>query len=105
MRHPNVPESLEGWWILHRMFAFDRLAWDALPESERTKIVQEATAALTPFQQSKDSDVGLAQILGHKADLMLTHYSRNYDGLAHAQIVFDKTRLSEYLTPATSYVS
>ena len=30
MRDPNVPESLEGWWILHRMFAFDRRAWDAL---------------------------------------------------------------------------
>ena len=26
MCDPNVPESLEGWWILHRMFAFDRRA-------------------------------------------------------------------------------
>lgn len=105
MRNPNVPESLDGWWILHRMFAFDRLGWDALPDSERAAIVQEATAALQTFKESKDADVGLAQLLGHKADFMLTHYSRDYEGLAAAELAFDKTRLSEYLTPATSYVS
>ena len=105
MRHPNVPESLEGWWILHRMFAFDRLAWDVLPQAERAKISEEATRALSLLKENKDSDVGLAQIVGHKADLMLTHYSRDYDGLAHAQTTIDKTRLAEFLTPASSYVS
>lgn len=105
MRHPNVPESLDGWWILHRMFAFDRLAWDALEPTERNAISQEAVRALESLKDSKTKDAGVAMLLGHKADLMLTHYSRDYDGLAHAQIVFDKTRLAEYLTPATSYVS
>jgi peroxiredoxin len=105
MRHPNVPESLEGWWILHRMFNFERLAWDALDESERSSLVEEATKALKPLKEGKDTDVGLAQLLGHKADLQLTHYSRNYEGLVHAQTVFDKTGLSEFLIPSTSYVS
>ncbi len=105
MRHPDVPESLEGWWILHRMFAFDRLMWDTLQPDERKEIVHEATTALEVLKASEDSDVGLAQMVGHKADLMFTHYSRNYEGLAHAQTVVDKLRLSEFLTPATSYVS
>lgn len=105
MRNPNVPESLEGWWILHRMFAFDRLAWDATQQQERNEITKQALLALSPLKSSEEGDVGLAQLLGHKADLMLTHYSRNYDGLARAQTVFDKTRLSEFLTPADSYVS
>lgn len=105
MRHPNVPESLEGWWILHRMFVVDRIAWDRLPENERTEIVREAVAALEPFKKADDTDVGLAQLLGHKADFMLTHYSKKFDGLAHAQLVIDKLRLAEYLKPTTSYVS
>lgn len=105
MRDQNVPESLEGWWILHRMFAFDRLGWDALGESDRRRIVEDATNALSPLKEGKDTDVGLAQVLGHKADLMLTHYSKNYEGLAHAQTLFDKTKLAEFLTPASSYVS
>jgi chlorite dismutase len=105
MRHPNVPESLEGWWILHRMFAFERLAWDALPQSERGALVEEATLALSQLKNAKESDVGLAQLVGHKADLMLTHYSKDYDGLAHAQTVIDKTRLAEFLMLTASYVS
>lgn len=105
MRHPDVPESLEGWWILHRMFAFDRLAWDRLPESERKEIAREATAALKLLKETEDADVGLAQLLGHKGELMLTHYSKPYDGLAHAQIAVDKLRLRQFLTPLSSYVS
>jgi chlorite dismutase len=105
MRDPNVPESLEGWWILHRMFAFDRLHWDDLPDIERKEIAEKAIQALRPFKEGKDSDVGLAQIVSHKADLMLTHYSRDYDGLAQAQMTFDKTALAEFLTPALSYTS
>lgn len=105
MRHPNVPESLEGWWILHRLFSFDRLSWDRLPEHERTSIVKEAVTALDVFKGKQDTDLGLAQILGHKADLMLTHYSKDYEGLAHVQTVVDKLRLSEYLVASSSYVS
>lgn len=105
MRHPDVPESLEGWWILHRMFAFDRLAWDALPQNQRTEIVRQANTALQALKEGDDTDVGFAQMIGHKADLMFTHYSKKYEGLAHAQTVVDKLRLSEFITPATSYVS
>ncbi len=46
MRHPEVPESLDSWWILHRMFAFDRLGWDLLPKEDRQEIVREAEKAL-----------------------------------------------------------
>ncbi|MDZ4836613.1 MAG: hydrogen peroxide-dependent heme synthase [Candidatus Melainabacteria bacterium] len=105
MRHPNVPESLDSWWILHQMFAFDRLTWDQLPQTQRTELIREAQTALEALKTSDDTDVGLAQMVGHRADLMITHYSKNYDGLAHAQTVIDKLRLTEYLASSTSYVS
>lgn len=105
MRHPDVPESLDSWWILHRMFAVDRLAWDELPQEQRTEIVREASAAFSKLKGSDETDVGFAQMVGHKADFMLTHYSKNYEGLAHAQMIVDKLKISEYLTPGTSYVS
>lgn len=105
MRHPDVPESLEGWWILHRMFHVDRQAWEKVPQSERNSTVREAIASLETFKKGEDSDISLAQLLGHKADLMLTHYSRNYEGLALAQTVFDRLQLSAFLTSVNSYVS
>lgn len=105
MRNPNVPESLEGWWILHRMFAFDRLAWDETPTQERNDIATQATKALHSLKDSGETDVSLTQLVGHKADLMLTHYSKTYEGLAQAQMVVDKEALGQFLVPMTSYVS
>ncbi len=105
MRHPDVPESLDSWWILHRMFSVDRLAWDRLTQEEHSSIIEEANNAFESLKNSADTDIGFAQMLGHRADLMLTHYSKTYEGLALAQTLVDKLELSEFLTPATSYVS
>lgn len=105
MRNPAVPESLDSWWILHRMFAFDRLAWDKLQQDERSGIIKEAQVAFEELKNGSETDLGLAQMLGHKSDLMLTHYSKNYEGLAQAQMIIDKLHLSEFLIATTSYVS
>ncbi|PZR57456.1 MAG: heme-dependent peroxidase [Candidatus Meridianibacter frigidus] len=105
MRHPNVPESLEGWWILHRMFAFERSAFSALSRKKRGRSVQDAQQLLAQLAGSDDGDVGLAQLVGHKADLMLTHYARTFDGLAQAQSAVDHLELANFLEPRDSFVS
>ena len=105
MRHPAVPESLDSWNILHRMFRFDRRAFDAVSAERRAAIATEAVASLAPLATSPDGDVGLAQLLGHKADLMVTHYAKTFDELGTAQIAFDKLAIRDYLEPTTSYVS
>lgn len=105
MRNPVVPESLESWWILHRMFEFDRVSFDALAEDQRAEIAKEAQKALSTLKENSDTDLGLAQLVGHKGDLMLTHYSKNFDGMAHAEAVFDKLQIREFLEPTVSYVS
>ena len=55
MRHPNVPESLEGWWILHRLFSFDRLILGS-PASEADRendhYQRSRFAAMAEFQKS-----------------------------------------------------
>jgi chlorite dismutase len=104
MRHPDVPESLEGWWILHRMFGFDRRRWALIPDDEQERIAQEAGDALAQLKNG-EGDLGLAQLVGHKADLMLTHYAKTYDGLAEAQTAIDRLELLDYLQPRDSYVS
>ena len=105
MRHPNVPESLDGWSILHRMFGFHRRRWDALDASNRTRIAAEALELIQPWHVDPETDLAVAQLLGHKADLMLTHYARSFDVLGDMQIAFDKLALRDYLEPAASYVS
>ncbi|MFN2449291.1 MAG: hydrogen peroxide-dependent heme synthase [Candidatus Baltobacteraceae bacterium] len=105
MRHPDVNETIEGWWILHRMFAFDRRRWSREPREAQARILHEALAVLQSLKGSEDADVGLVQMLGHKGDLMFTHYARRYDGLAQAQIQLDACELVDFLEPRDSYTS
>jgi chlorite dismutase len=105
MRNPDVPESLDGWHILHRMFRFDRRRFDALSSGRRKALARESIELLELWASAVDGDVALAQMLGHKADLMLTHYAKDFDTLAVAQARFDKSPIAEFLTPTTSYVS
>lgn len=104
MRHPDVNETIEGWWILHRMFAFDRRRWMRLPAERQEHIAREAADALASLK-TEEGDVAAAQMIGHKADLMLTHYARTFEALAQAQALFDGCELAEYLEPRESYVS
>ncbi len=105
MRHANVPESLDGWAILHRMFRLDRRRWDALEPDRKHAIEREATAAFAALARDGDADLGLAQLLGHKGDLMLTHYARSFDALGEVQAQVDKLALRDVLEPLESYVS
>jgi chlorite dismutase len=105
MRHPEVPETLDGWHILHRMFRLRRRAFDALPASQRAEIANAARAYLDALAASADGDAALAQLLGHKSDLMLTHYGRTFDDLGAVETGFDKLALAEFLEPQSSYVS
>lgn len=103
MRHPDVPETLEGWWILHRTFSFDRRRWARVLAAEGERIVHEAVDALESLKN--DGDVALAKIVGHKADIMLTHYGATFNALAEAQSRLDRCELLEYFEPRDSYVS
>lgn len=105
MRDPNVPESVEGWWILHRMFALDRAAWDGSSEKRRTKYSAQARDLFEHLKSGADRDAGLAQLVGHKGDVMLTHYAKTYEDLAYAQALVDKLDLRKFLRPLDSYVS
>jgi peroxiredoxin len=105
VRHPDVPEALDGWAILHRMFRFDRRRWDALDGARRAAIEREAHDLFAAPARDPDADLGLAQLLGHKGELMLTHYARSFDALGEVQAQVDKLALRDYLEPQESYVS
>ena len=102
MHNPLVPETLDGWSVLHLMY---RIRWDrlrALSADARQRLADEATRALAVPDAGATAFV---QMLGHKADLMFICFRRGFEPLAQAQLQLSQTELHEYLEPATSYVS
>ena len=105
MRNPNVPESLDGWHILHRMYRFDRARWEQVPGMHRDDLTRQAAMLFSQMHSAYDGDVGLAQILGHKADLMITLYGRSFEQIATAELKVERLGIFSFFRPTTSYLS
>ena len=102
MHNPFVPETLEGWSLLHLMY---RVRWDRLRgmrEEDRARLADEAVRALSVPDAGATACV---QMLGHKADLMFICFRRHFEQLAQAQLALSRTELHDHLEPTVSYVS
>lgn len=87
------------------MFHVARRAWHTQKRKQREAALDQAATLLNELASSQDADVGLAQLLGHKGDLMLTHYAKSFDELALIEARVDCLEVCEFLTPSASYVS
>lgn len=104
--NPFVPETLEGWSVLHLLYRIDWPRLSACPADDRRTMAAEAVAALhQSAPTAADGATAFVQMLGHKADLMVLLFRRTFDDLGRAELALAQTRLNAYLQPTTSYVS
>ena len=105
MHDPRVPETLEGWWLLHQMFKVSWPAWQALPPAERRQKAAETARALGAMERGREGSSVPCTLLGHKGDLMLIHFRRSLEELEAAQLLVARLDLAPFLEATTSYVS
>ena len=102
---PAVPLTIEGYSVLHQMFRFRWNDWRPLRPTQKAEIADEAAEVLKKWEESSSGQSALYSVLGHKGDLMLVHFRESFDDLNRAEMQFSHLRLSDYLEPATSYLS
>ena len=99
---PAVPLTIEGSSVLHQMLRVRWPLWRALPESERAEILAQAAPALSAIEKAGSA---LFSLIGHKGDVMLVHFRRNFDELADVEHCLARMRLWDFLEQTTSYLS
>jgi chlorite dismutase len=105
MADPQVPETLEGWSLLHQVFRVRWGEWRALAESDRRAIACEAAQALSAMDRGEQGTTVVTTLLGHKGDLMLLHLRRDFEMLQAADLAVAQLRLAPYLEASTSFLS
>jgi len=100
----EVPETIEGWYVLHDIYRVDWSRVRSLDEGRCAELGQEVNRWLGRAQDC-DGDSAAYSVLGHKGDLMFVHYRRSPDELATIELGLKHTGLHDYLTPAYSYLS
>jgi len=103
------PETLEGWFALHQLFAIDRgtlrrLAPQALQdlrcssaEALRTLVAEQASEA--------DGWSAIAPLVGSTADVLFMHFRPSLDALADAQDRVGRMPLMDLLRPVSFFLS
>jgi chlorite dismutase len=103
---PAVPLTVEGASVLHQMMRFRWPAWRALSAERRGEVLAEAARVLEAMEMPADGRQSATySMLGHKGDLMLIHFRRSFEELNEAQLQIARLSLSDFLEPATSYLS
>ena len=99
---PAMPLTLEGASLLHQMLRVKWPAWRALGAPERAEILKDAVSALTAMETDASA---LYSMLGHKGDIMLVHFRKDFTALNLVELALAKLKLWDYVEQTTSYLS
>jgi peroxiredoxin len=99
---PAMPLTIEGASLLHQMTRVKWPAWRALDASDRAAILKESSAALASMEAEGSA---VFSLLGHKGDIMLVHFRKDFTALNQVELALAKLRLWDYLEQTTSYLS
>jgi chlorite dismutase len=105
MHDPRVPETLDGWSVLHQMYRVQWTGWSRLGSAGRKALGEEAAASFAAMNRPGEAETGLATLLGHKGDLMVLHFRKDFEALQEADLQTSRLGLCEFLEPTASYVS
>ena len=100
-----VPLTLEGYSVLHQMMRIRWSAWRHVPRDQKVEIIHAASSALASMETNPSGPSAMFSLLGHKGDLMFVHFRNSFEELNQAELALAKLAISEYLEPATSYLS
>jgi chlorite dismutase len=101
----EVPQTLEGWYVLHDVYRVRWPAFNALPASRRNEIAREAAAWSSGVIEPQRGDTAVYSVLTQKGDLMWIHYRPTPDDLNAVELSHRQLGIFEYLEPAYSYFS
>jgi peroxiredoxin len=105
MNAPEVPETLEGWYVQHEVYAVNWSQWRALDALEREPLLEESMTRLTRIATPEEGSTALFSVLGHKGDLLVVHFRSCLEALNTAKLGLRQLRLFRYLQPVYSYLS
>ena len=105
MRTPEVPETLEGWYIQHDMFTLDWPSLRALEPAARAALFEESAAWLDQQAAAEQGSSAFFCLTGNKGDLMLVHFRPSLESLNAVKLGLRQTELFRFLQPAYGYMS
>jgi chlorite dismutase len=101
----SVPETLEGWAVLHEIYRIDWADWMKRSASDHQKALEQAIGFLKQAGDPPEGATAVFSLLGHKGNLLILHFRRALDELNDVSLKFQRLMISSSLRMTQSYVS
>jgi len=101
----EAPETIEGWYVQHDLFTFQWSLWRTLAPAKRNRLIEEAAAWLKVQMQTERGDSAAFNVVGHKGDVLLTHFRPSLEALNQVKVSLRQTEFFAYLEPVYGYLS
>lgn len=101
----EAPETIEGWYVQHDLFAFQWSTWRTLAPARCNQLIEEAAHWLTAQANTERGDSAAFSLVGHKGDLLLTHFRPSLEALNQVKVSLRQTEFYTYLEPVYGYLS
>lgn len=101
-------ETMDGWYCLHDLRIIDWTSWKLVSSEERQAAIHEFQQMVSKWEaveKDKNGSHAVYTVLGHKADLIFMILRPTMEELNEIETEFNKSKLAEFTTPSTSYVS
>ena len=100
------PETLEGWFALHQLYAVDRRALREMPP-EPLHAARCAAAETLRALSAPDGDgwSAVVSLVGSSADVLLVHFRPTLEDLAEVQERVARLSIMDVLRPHTHFLS
>ncbi|HUH13899.1 MAG TPA: hydrogen peroxide-dependent heme synthase [Longimicrobiales bacterium] len=100
------PATLEGWYALHQMYAFDWAEFRRLDPDERQAVAEDARRLTEFLARGPHGGWSAAfRLVGGGSDFMLVHFRPTLGGLADVQREVARSRLGTLLHLTYDYTS
>jgi chlorite dismutase len=97
----GAPVTLEGWYVLHRIYTVDWPRWSSLSLEDQDVHVLEATTLLESQARPPEGHSACFSLLTHKGDLCLMHWRPDLESLRREEVAFDRTNSPASCSPPT----
>ena len=102
----HAPETLEGWFALHQLYALDRRALRGLGDREWQEVSCAAAETLTALATPEgDGWSATIPLVGSTADVLLLHFRPSLDALADVQERLSRLVITDLLRPVMFFLS
>jgi len=101
----EVPETLEGWAVLHQIYSVDWKSWRSISPKTQAEALSKAENYLSKIAKPASGGSACYSVLGHKGDLLFLHFRKTLDELNEIELGLNQLEWASHLRPTQSYLS